>query len=276
MKQNTLLASLFLTATVSTGAYAHSTGHESPSLQQVVSSDFRQDKNVTRDNYRHPSETLNFFEIKPTDTVIELWPGGGWYAEILAPYLAVEGQYVAGNFDTKTDDEKKKQGYRVKSGIKFEGWLKEHRDVVGKATTVTFEPPKYYELGKENSVDSVLTFRNLHNWAMKGHLEPVFESAFNVLKPGGTFGVVEHRANPGMDAKTGYMDEAEVIALAEKVGFTLAAKSEINANSKDTKDHPKGVWSLPPRLALEDQDKEKYLAIGESDRMTLKFIKNIQ
>lgn len=208
--------------------------------------------------------------------MVELWPGGGWYAEILAPYLASEGQYVAGNFDTKTDDEKKKQGYRVKSGLKFEAWLKSNRNVLGKATTVTFEPPKHYALGTEASVDTVLTFRNLHNWAMKGHLEPVFESAYDVLKSGGTFGVVEHRANPGMDAKTGYMDEAEVIALAEKVGFTLVAKSEINANSKDTKNYPKGVWTLPPRLALDAQDKEKYLAIGESDRMTLKFIKNSQ
>lgn len=276
MKKSTLLASLILTATASTGAYAHSSGHEAVSLQQVVSSDFRQDKNASRDNYRHPVETLKFFEVKPTDTVIELWPGGGWYAEILAPYLAADGQYVAGNFNTKTEDEKKKQGYRVKAGKKFEGWLNDNRSTLGQATTVTFEPPKFYSLGNEGSVDTVLTFRNLHNWAMKGHLQPVFESAYKVLKPGGTFGVVEHRANPGMDAKTGYMDEAQVIALAEKVGFTLVAKSEVNANSKDTKDHPKGVWSLPPRLALEDQDKEKYLAIGESDRMTLKFIKNSQ
>ncbi|AQS36459.1 putative methyltransferase [Shewanella psychrophila] len=276
MKNITLLASVVLTAVVSTGASAHSTGHEATSLQQVVSSDFRQEKNVSRDNYRHPVETLKFFEIKPTDTVIELWPGGGWYAEILAPYLAAEGQYVAGNFNTKPVDEKKKQGYRVKSGKKFEAWLKDNSSTLGQATTVTFEPPKFYSLGDENSVDTVLTFRNLHNWAMKGHLQPVFESAFKVLKPGGTFGVVEHRANPGMDAKTGYMDEAEVIALAEKVGFTLIAKSEINANTKDTKNYPKGVWSLPPRLALDDLDKEKYLAIGESDRMTLKFSKNKQ
>lgn len=111
-------------------------------------------------------------------------------------------------------------------------------------------------MGKDNSADVVLTFRNLHNWAMKGYLEPVFDSAYKVLKSGGTFGIVEHRANPGMDAKTGYMDQAQMIKLAEKAGFTFVESSEINANAKDTKDYPKGVWTLPPRLALDDQDKE--------------------
>ncbi|MEC4724353.1 methyltransferase [Shewanella sp. D64] len=276
MKNKTLLASILLSATCSVSGFAHDNGHEVKTLNQVVKSDFRQDKNVDRDRYRHPLETLTFFDVKPSDTVVELWPGGGWYAEVLAPYLAMEGQYVAGNFDTNPLDEKKRTGYRATVGKKFEAWLNEHKSQVGKATTVTFDPPTHYVLGRDESVDTVLTFRNLHNWAMKGYLEPVFESTFKVLKPGGTFGIVEHRANAGMDAKTGYMDEAEVIALAEKVGFTLVAKSEVNANSKDTKDYPKGVWTLPPRLALEDVDQTKYLAIGESDRMTLKFVKNTQ
>jgi predicted methyltransferase len=276
MTNKTLLASVLLSATFSMNAFAHDHGHEVKTLEQVVKSDFRQGSNANRDEYRHPLETLTFFDIKPSDTVIELWPGGGWYAEVLAPYLAENGQYVAGNFDTNPLDEKKRTGYRATIGMKFEAWLKAHKSQVGKATIVTFDPPTHYVLGRDESVDTVLTFRNLHNWAMKGYLEPVFESAFKVLKSGGTFGIVEHRANAGMDAKTGYMEEAAVIALAEKVGFTLVAKSDVNANSQDTKDYPKGVWTLPPSLALEDVDKAKYLAIGESDRMTLKFVKNTQ
>ncbi|MPY24234.1 class I SAM-dependent methyltransferase [Shewanella sp. YLB-07] len=276
MRNNMFVAGVLVSATLSFNALAHSDGHGVSSLQQAVNSDFRQDKNASRDDFRHPLETLVFFDINPSDKVIELWPGGGWYAEILAPYLAVDGQYVAGNFDTQPIDEKKREGYKAKSGKKFETWLQDNRQQLGKATTVTFDPPTHYVLGGDASVDVVLTFRNLHNWAMKDQLEPVFESAYKVLKSGGTFGIVEHRAKAGMDAKTGYMDEAKVIALAEKVGFTLVAKSEINANIKDTKDYPKGVWTLPPRLALDDLDKEKYLAIGESDRMTLKFTKNSQ
>ncbi|BAJ02444.1 class I SAM-dependent methyltransferase [Shewanella violacea] len=276
MRNNMFVAGMFVGATLSFNALAHSDGHETSGLQQVVDSDFRQDKNASRDGFRHPLETLTFFDINPSDTVIELWPGGGWYAEILAPYLADDGQYVAGNFDANPADVKQREGYKAKAGKRFETWLEDNRTQLGKATTVTFDPPAHYKLGSDASVDVVLTFRNLHNWAMKGQLQPVFESAFRVLKSGGTFGVVEHRSKAGMDAKTGYMDEDKVIALAEKVGFSLVAKSEINANNKDTKDHPQGVWTLPPSLALEDLDKEKYLDIGESDRMTLKFIKNSQ
>ena len=276
MKHTFIAASIALVSTcslalISTSAAAHN--HQNAKLEAAVSSDFRQAKNSARDEYRHPLQTLNFFEIKPTDTVIELWPGGGWYAEILAPYLAKEGQYIAGNFDANPSDEKLKNGYRAKSGKKFVAWLSDNQTKLGEATTVTFDPPSYYVMGEDNSADAVLTFRNLHNWAMKGYLEPVFDSAYKVLKPGGTFGIVEHRAKPGMDVKSGYMEQAEVIKLAEKAGFTFVGSSEINANAKDTKDYPKGVWTLPPRLALADQDKQKYLDIGESDRMTLKFIK---
>lgn len=275
MKKTMLAASILLASTcslsLSTMVNAHN--HENTALQTAVTSDFRQAKNSARDQYRHPEQTLNFFDIKPSDTVIELWPGGGWYAEILAPYLAKEGHYIAGNFDTHPADEKARNSYRPKVGKKFEAWLKENKAKVGGATTVTFDPPTYYSMGDENSADAVLTFRNLHNWAMKGYLEPVFASAYKVLKPGGTFGIVEHRGEPDMDAKTGYMDQVSVIKLAEKAGFSLVASSEVNANPKDSKDYPKGVWTLPPRLALEDQDKQKYLAIGESDRMTLKFVK---
>jgi len=276
MDTKTLALGFVVTAGLTFGAMAQAHSDDTQGLTNAVKSDFRQAKNIERDGFRHPLETLSFFDIKASDTVVELWPGGGWYAEILAPYLAHSGHYIGGNFDTNPDDEKLRNGYRAKAGKKFEAWLADNRAHLGDATTVTFDPPSYYQLGNDNSVDVVLTFRNLHNWAIKDHMKPVFESAYKVLKPGGTFGVVEHRADPGMEAKTGYMDQAQVIALAEAVGFKLVEKSEINANPKDTKHYPKGVWTLPPRLALDDLDREKYLAIGESDRMTLKFIKNSQ
>ncbi|WP_227006745.1 class I SAM-dependent methyltransferase [Shewanella donghaensis] len=243
------------------------------SLAAAVASDFRSEKNSARDNYRHPAETISFLGIQADDTVIELWPGGGWYAEILAPYLAEKGHYIGGIFETNPKEDTKRTQYYAKAGKKFEAWLAEHKAVLGNASTVTFQPPASVNLGADNSADYVLTFRNLHNWAGQEQIENAFTASYNVLKEGGVFGVVEHRANPGMSFDSGYMDQAEMITLAEKVGFTLAATSEINANPKDTKDYAKGVWTLPPRLALEDVDKDKYIAIGESDRMTLKFVK---
>lgn len=242
-------------------------------LTDALSNPLREQANLERDKYRHPGETLSFFGVKPTDTVVELWPGGRWYAEILAPYLAKEGHYVAANFDANPPAEVDSPAYRIRLGKALDAWLKTHRDSLGQALSVPFDPPRLSELGAPNSADVVLTFRNLHNWAKAGALEQVFDSAYQVLKQGGTFGVVEHRANPGMDLSSGYMAQDEVIALAEKAGFTLVDTSEINANTKDSKDHPKGVWTLPPNLRLGEQDKAKYLAIGESDRMTLKFIK---
>lgn len=242
-------------------------------LLKAVKSDFRTPSNVTRDVYRHPFETLVFFGVKPTDTVIEFWPGGGWYAEILAPYLNKKGQYIGAVFDSNPIDEAKKNGYRATSAKKFKTWIDNNKTQLSQAEVVTFDPPTHYSLGSNNSADVVLTFRNLHNWAMKDYLLPVFQSAFKVLKPGGTFGVVEHRGKEGMSVSTGYMEQDEVIALAKKVGFTLVASSEVNANLADMKDYPDGVWSLPPRLKGGDTDKQKYVDIGESDRMTLKFIK---
>ncbi|WP_376708413.1 class I SAM-dependent methyltransferase [Shewanella surugensis] len=242
-------------------------------LLLAVKSDFRTPNNVQRDTYRHPYETLEFFGVKPTDTVVELWPGGGWYAEILAPYLNNNGHYIGAIFDSNPKDEAQKNGYRATSAKKFNTWIENNKTHVSQAEVVTFDPPSYYSLGQNNSADVVLTFRNLHNWAMKDYLLPVFQSAYKVLKPGGIFGVVEHRGKEGMLANSGYMEQDEVIALAKKVGFTLAASSEVNANVADMKDYPNGVWSLPPRLKGGDTDKQKYLDIGESDRMTLKFIK---
>lgn len=247
--------------------------HADDALQQVIKSDFRQAKNVSRDEYRHPAETLNFFDIKPTQTVIELWPGSGWYTEILAPYLAPQGQYIAASFETAPATESPGNSYRAKAGKQYVQWMKDNAQTLGKAQIITFDPPHKLDLGADGSADLVLTFRNLHNWAGSEQLENVFVASYKVLKTGGVFGVVEHRANPGMAFSSGYMDQDAMIALAEKAGFTLAASSEINANPKDTKDYAKGVWTLPPSYRLGDEDRSKYQAIGESDRMTLKFIK---
>ncbi|MBT1445585.1 methyltransferase [Shewanella sp. JM162201] len=242
-------------------------------LQEALSNDLRQPVSHERDKYRHPAETLAFFGVKDSMTVIELWPGSGWYAEILAPYLARNGQYVAANFETSPKEDTKGNQYRAKLGKAFEDWLSVNAAKVGKATIVTFDPPAKTKLGETGTADVVLTFRNIHNWAWNNQAEAMFSAAFDVLKPGGVLGVVEHRANPGMDMKLGYMEEGAVIKLAEAAGFKLEKKSEINANPKDTKDYAEGVWTLPPSLRLGDTDKDKYLAIGESDRMTLKFVK---
>ncbi|GIU43029.1 class I SAM-dependent methyltransferase [Shewanella algidipiscicola] len=271
MKKMTLIAALLVPSLLGTVANAQT--EVNPQLTAALNNDLRQEANLQRDVYRHPGETLTFFGIKPTDTVIELWPGGRWYAEILAPYLAAEGHYIAANFDANPPEGVKLPDYQIRLGKALEQWLDENRSMLGQASSLAFAPPRLTELGEDNSVDAVLTFRNLHNWASSDQLENVFDSAYQVLKPGGVLGIVEHRAKPGMALSSGYMVQDEIIDLAQQSGFTLVSSSEINANAKDSKDHPKGVWTLPPSLRLGELDKQKYLAIGESDRMTLKFIK---
>jgi len=244
---------------------------QAASIDTVLAGDWRSDKNKARDQYRHPKETLAFFGLKPNQTVIELYPGGGWYTEILAPYLKEHGQYYAAIIKpNKPEGEEaiNKTGLRAKFAADPTHY--------GAAKVVEFVP-KSAVLGPPASADLVLTFRNVHNMTDDGVAEPIFKAMFDVLKPGGTLGVVDHRAKPGttlaQNKETGYLPEDVVIKLATDAGFKLAARSEINANPKDTKDYPKGVWTLPPTLTLKDVDRDKYLAIGESDRMTLKFVK---
>jgi len=244
----------------------------SQALQMSIDGVHRSDKNKSRDKYRNPAETLEFFGVKPDSSVVELWPGGGWYAEILAPYLKDKGKYYAAGFGLNTGSEYRTNGH--KALIKR---FTELPDIFAHANISTLNPPNETLIAPSNSVDFVLTFRNVHNWTMRESDTDVFTSAFRALKSGGVFGVVEHRAAETMNAveqaKTGYVSEAYVIELAEKVGFKLAGRSDVNANPKDTKNYEKGVWTLPPSLRLKDVDREKYLAIGESDRMTLKFLK---
>jgi predicted methyltransferase len=244
--------------------------HADDALMGAIAGSHRSTANSARDAFRHPHETLTFFGIKPTMTVVELTPEGGWYTEILAPYLRERGKLIGAGEATEPSK---------RYGMMFRKKLDSNPAVYDRVQTGVFEPPLKYDFAPAGSVDMVLTFRNLHNWVefgddkMKGMLKSVYDS----LKPGGVFGVVEHRMPVSMkqDAKasTGYLREDYVIGLAESVGFKLAAKSEINANPKDNADHKRGVWALPPALANRDVNRAAYMAIGESDRMTLKFVK---
>jgi predicted methyltransferase len=243
-------------------AAASSPADTESKLRTILAMPHRPEANRARDKYRHPAETLAFFGIRDDMTVVELWPGGGWYTEILAPLLKDRGKLIVTN---------------TAKGQKYADFLKSNPEMFGKVQTQIINPPTEINLGPDGSADVVVTFRNVHNWMPNHYEDKVFAAAFRVLKSGGTFGVEEHRGKPGSDPSelkaTGYVPEDYIIRKVEEAGFKLAAKSEINANPKDTKDYPEGVWTLPPTLRLKDQDKDKYLAIGESDRMTLKFVK---
>ncbi|AKU22889.1 class I SAM-dependent methyltransferase [Massilia sp. MB5] len=244
-------------------------------LKAAIASGTRTPANVQRDAARHPYETLNYFGIKPDMTVVELAPGGGWYTEILAPYLRDKGKLIAaGNTPNSASEAVRRNATR------FQEKLNAKPEVFGKVQLGAFEPQNgVYNFAPKGSADMVLTFRNIHNWAESGdeNMKKLFASVYDSLKPGGVFGVVEHRLPASRPASeqtsSGYMHEAYVIKLAESVGFKLAGKSEINANSKDKANHKGGVWALPPTFTNKDEDRAKYAAIGESDRMTLKFVK---
>lgn len=244
-------------------------------LKDVIGGAHRTPAFVARDAARHPYETLTFFGIKPTHTVVELSPGGGWYTEILAPYLRDKGQLILAG-----DDPASEIAYFQRSAARLKDKLAATPALYDKAQVTVFAAGAgKLDYAKPGSADLVLTFRNAHNWIANGEekAQAAFKSAFTALKPGGVFGVVEHRrpasAKQDEKAASGYVHQAYVIRMAESVGFKLAASSEINANPKDTADHEGGVWSLPPSYGLKDKDRAKFEAIGESDRMTLKFVK---
>lgn len=247
---------------------------DASAFNTVLKGSWRSPENVARDIYRHPAETLSFFGLKPTDTVVEITPGGGWYSEILAPYLSAKGQYVAAVVDPMAVAEGKGRDYQQRGKTRLEEKFAASPAQYGKAKVVGYSPTAPV-FGAPASADVVLTFRNVHNWRSAKQAEGMFKGFYAVLKPGGVLGVVEHRAAADVpeDDKTGYVGQAQVIALAEAAGFKLDAKSEINANPRDTKDHPNGVWTLPPSNDHEAADDAKYKAIGESDRMTLRFVK---
>ncbi len=238
----------------------------SDSLQKAITSEYRDSNNILRDEYRNPYETLTFFGIEPSMKVVELSPGGGWYTEILANYLSDSGELIAAHFNENSNN-----NYLKKSRKKFEKKMN---------SSSVYENVKIVNLTSKlsmpQSVDAVLTFRNLHNW-LGSTMDTIFANSFKALKPGGIFGVVEHRAEEGTSIekmkKSGYVTEELAIEIAKKHGFVLISKSEINSNPKDLKNYEKGVWTLPPSFRLKEKNKSKYLAIGESDRMTLLFKK---
>ena len=254
---------------------------EPMSLKAATQGDWRSPADKARDVWRHPVETLQFWGLKPGQTVVEFWPGAGWYTDILAPYLAAtSGKLYAATLQTDLPDEPSAKeivdAYRRK--------LADKPKVYGDVAITAFGPSSG-PVAPAGSADLVLFLRNLHNWMAAGLAEKAFKDALTALKPGGVLGIEEHRGEPGrvqdVLAADGYVQQAYVIQMAKEAGFVLAGESEINANSKDTKDHPFGVWTLPPtRLsaprgepAEAGFDHARYDAIGESDRMTLKFVK---
>lgn len=248
----------FAPATVATAAKAD------PAIEKAIADPRRSEANRARDAFRHPSETLAFFEVKPGQTVIEFYPGGGWYTEILAPALNGKGRYIAMP--------------NVRGVASTQAMLDKNKDWFGPVAITGFDPanPSTFPAG---TADRVLTFRNVHNLIMAGDAvaAKAFADFYAALKPGGILGVVDHRlpeeADSAREKSSGYLKRSTIIRLATAAGFKLAGESKVNANPKDTHDWPEGVWTLPPTYKLGDVDKAKYQAIGESDRLTLKFVK---
>jgi predicted methyltransferase len=238
----------------------------------ALDGDQRSEANKARDTYRHPRETLEFFGLKEGMTVLEVGPGGGWYTEILAPLILDKGTLYAAHYALNAPN-----AYYRNSLGKFLQKMAAHPELYDHLIITQLQPPGEVTAAPEGTVDLAVAFRNVHSWLRGESAEQTLAAIYGALKPGGVFGLVQHRAKPGTSvedmAKSGYVTEEQVLALASSAGFKLLDRSEINANPADTADHPEGVWSLPPALRLGDQDREKYLAIGESDRMTLKFVK---
>jgi predicted methyltransferase len=241
-------------------------------FDQALAAPHRSAENRARDASRHPAETLRFFGLRPDMTVVEVWPGSGWYTEILAPLLRERGQLYTAHLDPASSEYARRtvEGFRTK--------LAGRSDLYDKVVVTTLAaPPARNEIAPAGTADLVVTFRNLHNWMMFGWQREAFAAMHAALKPGGVLGVVEHRGDPQRPqdpkAASGYVREQDAIELIESVGFKLVGRSEVNANSKDTKDYEKGVWALPPTFAEGAKDRERYAAIGESDRFTLKFVK---
>lgn len=260
--------------TLSILASLSGTAQADEALNAAVAGSHRTPAFVARDVWRNPVQTLSFMGIKPTMTVVEISPGGGWYTEILAPYLRDKGQLILAASDPASSSE-----YSRRSADRLKQKLDAQPAVYDKVKVNVFEPPAKLGYVPAGSADLVLTFRNVHNWAANGEsvTRAVFQSMYDVLKPGGVLGVVEHRLPAGrqFDPKfeSGYVHVDYVLRMAQSVGFKLQDQSEVNANPKDTADHTNGVWALPPTYANKDRDRLRFETIGESDRMTLKFIK---
>lgn len=236
----------------------------------ALNGDHRADGNAARNEARHPRETLEFFGLEPGMTVMEISPGGGWYTEVLAPLLKGNGKLIAAHYAPNGGSYSRRSlgGFLQKMG---------ENDIYSEVEVGFLQPPQAMTPAAPNTVDLAVAFRNVHSWMRMNQVEMFFAAIYDSLKPGGVLGVVQHRGIPGTDVetmtKTAYITEEQVIEYAELAGFEFDARSEVNANARDTKDYPGGVWTLPPVLREGDKDREKYIAIGESDRMTLRFRK---
>jgi len=263
-----LLAAGLLAVSCSTTSTRESTA---ASLDTVLAGGHRSEENRARDRYRHPKETLLFFGIRPEMRVLEVWPEPGWYTEIIAPLVRERGHYYAAVI--AADPGSKYVTERLSS---YRSKLAEHPELYDRVEVVTF-PADGGDVVPAGSVDLVVTFRNIHNWMARDAATRAFATMYRALKPGGVLGVVEHRGNQAMpqdpQAKSGYVNEDYAIRLIEGQGFRLVGESQVNANPRDSRDYEQGVWTLPPSYRLGDKDRDKYAAIGESDRFTLKFIK---
>ena len=241
-------------------------------LAELSTATHRSDNNIARNEFRHPLETLEFFGLEDQMTIIEILPSTGWYTEIIAPFVSERGKFYAAHFSPNAS-----LSYMAPNLRAFEAKITAAPELYGKITVRHLNPPHEVAIAPANSADMALTFRNVHNWIMAGQEHEYFAAFNRALKPGGILGIVEHRAKAGSSMEvmrtSGYVTEAYVIELADTAGFDLLARSEINANAKDPTQHPEGVWTLPPNYRLGDTDRAKYAAIGESDRMTLKFVK---
>jgi predicted methyltransferase len=250
---------------------AFADGHKGLDWDAALSGDHRSESNVARDPHRHPRETLEFFGLSAEMTVLEVSPGGGWYTEVLAPLLKDHGKLVAGHGAPNGSAYGRRSlgGYLQKLG--------RANDVYSAVDVRVMQPPSMPVDVEDGSVDMALVFRNVHSWLRAGTAEASLADVFRALKSGGTLGIVQHRGNDGIDLeqmkRTAYVPEPKVIEMAQAAGFVLDGKSEINANAKDTKDYAGGVWTLPPSFGAGDEDRAKYAAIGESDRMTVRFKK---
>jgi len=264
-------APLLASALLGLAACAGAPALDQDTLARAIAAPHRSPANVARDPYRHPREVIEFFGIRADSVVVEILPGSsGYYMEIVAPLLKDQGRYIAAGRDAAAAPQ----------------YLADHAKLLARLAAV---PQRYgkvavtqfnaglHDIAPAGSADFVLTFRNLHNWVERNETEGALRAFHKALKPGGILGVVDHRGRTDLSQeaqmKSGYLRQDYAVALIEKAGFRLVATSEANANPQDTKDHPAGVWTLPPTYRLKDQDRDKYRAIGESDRFTLKFEK---
>jgi predicted methyltransferase len=269
------MKAIFIFTLIVFSSCSHFKKHKGPpipeSLEEAVEASSRAEENTERDEYQHPAETLAYFGVKPNMTVIEISPDAGYYTEILAPYLARDGQYIMAIPRIPQNP----PPFLIENEKKLQDILLRQEEVKAKTKFIPFEPLDERNRIKKDFADVVLVFSHLHNWIAKDETEVSLKFCHDVMKKGAVLGIVQHRVKKGKKKvpKSGYMYESEVISLVTKAGFRLVGKSEINANPEDTADYPDGVWVLPPTYRLGKKDHDKYEDIGESDRMTLKFIK---